>query len=159
MNISLLVPKGSNKKEKFKQEIAAAKNIKSKQVRESIIKGLNKILLNYEDGKAFYWINDEFFSFDYNGDAFLYLCGKEISVPTVDKTSYGFVVMDLRDCSMYELRGKKKVLLWRGTSNVPGKFKAGGQSSERFRRLREGEINLWYKKIAEKMKEYWLYKG
>ena len=156
MNISLLIPKGKHKKKSVELEIAAAKNIRSKETRDSITKGLKKILENYSDGKAFYWVNDKLEIFDYEGVDSIYHCGKDILVPDIQKRKYGFVVMDLSECSLYELIGKKTKLLWHDTSNVPGKMKKGGQSAERFSRERQNKINLWYKKIANKMKEYWL---
>jgi len=158
MNISLLIPKGKSKKKQIESELVVAKNIKSKKIRESIIEGLSKILQNYEDGKAFYWINNELQIFNYKGIDSFYECGKEIIVPEINNKIYGFVVMDLKECSLYELRGKKKVLLWHATSNVPKKQGSGGQSAKRFERNRQIAINLWFKDIADKMKENWLYK-
>jgi len=159
MNISLLIPKGKDKKKSIESELAVARNIKSKKTRDSIVKGLSKILENYSDGKAFYWINDELGIFDYDGVDSFYQCGKDITLPEKNNKIYGFVVMDLHECSLYELRGKKKVLLWHDTSDVPKKMGSGGQSAPRFARERQNKINLWYKQIAEKMKEHWLQIG
>lgn len=159
MNISLLIPKGKNKKKQIESELAVAKNIKSKKTRDSIITGLKKILDNYSDGKAFYWVDNELKIFDYKGIDSLYKCGKDVFVPEINNKIYGFVVMDLHECSLYELRGKKKVLLWHNISTVPKKQGSGGQSAKRFERNRQIAINKWFKLIAKKMKEYWLYIG
>jgi peptide chain release factor subunit 1 len=40
---------------------------------------------------------------------------------------------------------------------VPGKIRAGGQSAPRFARLREGAIKEHYKKVADYMKEQFLF--
>ena len=157
--ISLLIPKGKSKKKLIESELAVAKNIKSKATRDSITTGLKKILENYSDGKAFYWIENQLQIFDYYGIDSLYNCSKDIIVPEINNKVYGFVVMDLQECSLYELRGKKKVLLWHDTSNVPRKQDSGGQSAKRFQRNREIAINLWFKQIAYKMKKHWLYIG
>src|SRR3989344_1507102 len=55
----------------------------------------------------------------------------------VDHSAYGLVVLDKRDAMIALLRGKTIVPLQKTHSEVPGKFKAGGQSAARFARLRE----------------------
>jgi len=70
-----------------------------------------------------------------------------------DHNVYGLVVFDRRDAVIALLKGKTIVPLQKTHSEVPGKFKAGGQSAPRFARLREGAIKEHFKKIAEYMKE------
>ncbi len=69
---------------------------------------------------------------------------------------YGLVVMDRRDANLALLKGKTIIPLQKTHSEVPGKFKAGGQSAARFARIREGAILDHYKKIAEYMKNQFL---
>ena len=64
---------------------------------------------------------------------------------------YGLVVMDRRDANLALLKGKTIIHLQKTHSEVPGKFKAGGQSAARFARIREGAVKDHYKKIAEYM--------
>ena len=71
----------------------------------------------------------------------------------VEHNVYGLVVLDRRDANIALLKGKTIVPLKKTHSEVPGKFKAGGQSAQRFARLREGAIKDHFKKIAEYMKE------
>lgn len=69
---------------------------------------------------------------------------------------YGLVVMDRRDANLALLKGKTIIPLQKTHSEVPGKFKAGGQSAARFARIREGAILDHYKKIADYMKDQFL---
>jgi len=74
----------------------------------------------------------------------------------VEHQVYGLVVLDRRDATIALLKGKTIIPLKTTHSEVPGKFKAGGQSAARFARLREGAIKEHFKKIADYMKEQFL---
>jgi len=65
-------------------------------------------------------------------------------------------VMDRRDANIALLKGKTIIPLVKTHSQVPGKFKAGGQSAARFARIREGAAKDHYKKVAEYMKNQFL---
>ncbi|HIH05234.1 TPA: peptide chain release factor 1 [Candidatus Woesearchaeota archaeon] len=69
------------------------------------------------------------------------------------KEVYGLVVIDRRDAIIALLKGKTIIPLLKTHSEVPGKFKAGGQSAARFSRQREGAARDHYRKVAEYMKE------
>ncbi len=71
----------------------------------------------------------------------------------VDHNAFGLVVLDRRDAVIALLKGKTIVPLKKTHSEVPGKFKAGGQSAQRFARLREGAYKDHFKKIADHMKD------
>ena len=72
------------------------------------------------------------------------------------KEVYGLVVMDRRDANIALLKGKTIIPIVKTHSEVPGKFKAGGQSAARFSRLIEGAAKDHYKKVAEYMKDTFL---
>ena len=74
------------------------------------------------------------------------------------KETYGMVVMDRRDATVALLKGKTIIPMVKTHSEVPGKTRAGGQSSQRFERLREGAKKGHYKKVADYMKEQFLEK-
>ena len=74
----------------------------------------------------------------------------------VEKEVYGLVVLDRRDANLALLKGKTIIPLKKTHSEVPGKTRAGGQSSQRFARIREGAYKDHFKKIAEYMKEQFL---
>ena len=91
----------------------------------------------------------------------IYRCDKEFVLEPLDqilehKEIYGLVVMDRRDANIAYLKGKTIVPLVKTHSEVPGKFKAGGQSAARFSRIREGAAKDHFKKIAEYIKEQFL---
>jgi len=91
----------------------------------------------------------------------LYRCDKEFVTEPLedmieDKNAYGLVVMDRRDAIIALLKGKRIVPLLKTHSEVPGKFRAGGQSAQRFARLREGAAKDHYRKVGEYMKEKFL---
>ena len=93
----------------------------------------------------------------------IYRCDKEFVLEHLiemcdDKDIYGLVVMDRRDGNVALLKGKTIVPLTSASSNVPGKTRAGGQSAQRFERLREGAAKDFYYKIGELMKEQFLEK-
>lgn len=88
----------------------------------------------------------------------IYRCDKEFVLNILEdmldiKEMYGLVVIDRRDANIAVLKGKTIVPLVKTHSEVPGKFKAGGQSAARFSRLRDGAAKDHYRKVAEYMKE------
>ena len=64
------------------------------------------------------------------------------------KEVYGLIVMDRREATIGILKGPRIDVLTSEDSVVPGKFKAGGQSAQRFHRLIEGLALAFYKKVA-----------
>ena len=65
-----------------------------------------------------------------------------------EKEVYGLIVMDRREATIGLLRGTQIQVLHSMSSGVPGKFKAGGQSSQRFERLIEGMALEFYKRVS-----------
>jgi len=91
----------------------------------------------------------------------IYRCDKQFVLEPLDdmlehKEIYGLVVIDRRDANIAILKGKTIIPLVKTHSQVPGKFRAGGQSAQRFARLREGAAKDHYKKVAEYVKEQFL---
>lgn len=91
----------------------------------------------------------------------VYRCDKQFVLePLLEmcniKEVYGLMVLDRRDANIALLRGKKIINLLKTHSEVPGKFKAGGQSALRFERQRELAAKEHFKKIAEHAKEQFL---
>ncbi|MFT4303138.1 MAG: peptide chain release factor aRF-1 [Candidatus Woesearchaeota archaeon] len=89
----------------------------------------------------------------------LYRCDKQFVLePLIELTEvkevFGLVVMDRRECSIAFLKGKTIIPLANETSNVPGKTRAGGQSSARYMRLREDAAKDFYKEVARMIKDH-----
>lgn len=74
----------------------------------------------------------------------------------VEHNVYGLVVLDRRDATLAILRGKTIIPIKKTHSEVPGKTRAGGQSSQRYARIREGAYKDHFKKISDYMKEEFL---
>ncbi|MBW2984139.1 peptide chain release factor aRF-1 [Candidatus Woesearchaeota archaeon] len=91
----------------------------------------------------------------------IYRCDKEFVLDLLRamlevKEAYGLVVIDRRDANIALLRGKTIIPLTKTHSEVPGKFRAGGQSAQRFHRIIEGAAKDHYRKVADYMKEQFL---
>ena len=91
----------------------------------------------------------------------IYRCDKSFQLDLLRdmmdvKEVYGLVVMDRRDAMIAFLKGKSIIPITKTHSEVPGKTRAGGQSSQRFERLRDGAKKDHYKKVAEHMKNEFL---
>ncbi len=72
------------------------------------------------------------------------------------KHVYGLVVMDRREASIGFLKGPRIEMTSHLTSGVPGKFRAGGQSAQRFDRLIEGMALEFYRRVADRCKDEFL---
>jgi peptide chain release factor subunit 1 len=70
-----------------------------------------------------------------------------------DKGLYGLVVLDRREANVGWLRGKRVEPVKSTTSLVPGKQRKGGQSAQRFARLRLEAIDNFYQEVAEMANE------
>jgi len=66
-----------------------------------------------------------------------------------DKGLFGLVVLDRREATVGWLKGKRIEAVKSATSLVPGKQRKGGQSAQRFARLRLEAIDNFYQEVAE----------
>jgi len=66
-----------------------------------------------------------------------------------DKGLYGLIVLDRREANVGWLRGKRVEPVKSASSLVPGKQRKGGQSAQRFARLRLEAIDNFYQEVAE----------
>ncbi|HKL29670.1 MAG TPA: peptide chain release factor aRF-1, partial [Natrialbaceae archaeon] len=65
-----------------------------------------------------------------------------------DKGLYGLIVLDRREANVGWLKGKRVEPVKSTTSLVPGKQRKGGQSAQRFARLRLEAIDNFYQEVA-----------
>ncbi|MBU0667442.1 MAG: peptide chain release factor aRF-1 [Nanoarchaeota archaeon] len=161
------------------QEQGTASNIKSKGTRDNVITALEKMMQHLKlfpftppHGLAIFSGNiaeregqQEFKVWSIEPpialNQRLYRCDKEFVLDPLrelldTKEIYGMIVMDRREGTIAILKGKVIIPLLTRHSNVPGKFKAGGQSAQRFARLREGAAKDFYKRLADYVKEQFL---
>lgn len=177
--VSVYIPEGYdiNKiSNHIAEEQGTASNIKSKQTRDNVISALEKIIqhlklfkTNPPHGLAIFAGNvaEREGQQDYRVWSIeppiplrqrLYRCDKEFVLEPlrdmlVDDEAYALVVMDRREANIAVLKGKTIVPLVSTESMVPGKFKAGGQSSARFARNREIAAKEFYQKIGGMIKD------
>jgi peptide chain release factor subunit 1 len=155
------------------QEHSEASNIKSKQTRTAVQDALTSIKdrLRYydtyppENGMVIFSG-----AFDTGGgqtdmvtrvlesppepvESFRYHCDSEFLTEPLeymleDKGLYGLIVLDRREANVGWLRGKRVEAVKSTTSLVPGKQRKGGQSAQRFARLRLEAIDNFYQEVA-----------
>ena len=87
-------------------------------------------------------------------ESFRYHCDSEFLLEPLeemlaDKGLFGLVVLDRREANVGWLRGKRVEPVKSASSLVPGKQRKGGQSAQRFARLRLEAIDNFYQEVAE----------
>lgn len=84
---------------------------------------------------------------------YLYRCDSRFHVePLLDmlkeKETFGIILIDGTGATFATLKGKRLEIEKAITSGLSSKHRAGGQSARRFERLREMEVNEYYKRAA-----------
>ncbi len=173
--VTVYVPVGANIHEisnQLRNEQSTAENIKSKPVRKNVTSALDKILRqlqNYkktpELGVALFagnvsekegttdiqlWVVDPPEEIKVK----MYWCDQNFVLEPLEdmvkeKQIYGIICLDKSEADIAFLKGKKLEPVVHFDSIVPGKTRAGGQSSQRFSRVREGMLNDWLKQVGE----------
>ncbi|MFW6376543.1 MAG: peptide chain release factor aRF-1, partial [archaeon] len=87
-------------------------------------------------------------------ESFRYHCDSDfltepLEAMLADKGLYGLIVLDRREANVGWLKGKRVEPVKSTTSLVPGKQRKGGQSAQRFARLRLEAIDNFYQEVAE----------
>ncbi len=88
----------------------------------------------------------------------LYRCDQIFIVDTLKEMLeaqeiYGLLVIDRQEATIGILEGKQIKLITHMTSGVPGKVRAGGQSSQRFHRITEGLAKEFFRRVSGEMKK------
>lgn len=86
--------------------------------------------------------------------SFIYHCDSEFLTEPIeemlgDKGLFGLIVLDRRESNVGWLKGKRVEPVKSASSLVPGKQRKGGQSAQRFHRLRLEAIDNFYQEVAE----------
>lgn len=177
--VTVLIPAGQNLNVVQKQleaEKSTAANIKSKQTRTNVIDALDTIIRKLkefkktpENGLAIYCgnVSDKEGTQDIQLwvieppkplNTRIYRCDQVfVTEPLKEMTDveevYGLLVIDRQQATIGLLEGKQIKVIRELTSGVPGKVRAGGQSSQRFHRITEGLAKEFFRRVAEAMKE------
>ncbi|WP_336036051.1 peptide chain release factor aRF-1 [Halobacterium yunchengense] len=156
------------------QEHSEASNIKSKQTRTNVQDALKSIKdrLRYYDtyppdngmvifsgavdagGGQTDMVTEVLESPPQPVESFRYHCDAEFLTEPLeemlgDKGLYGLIVLDRREANVGWLKGKRIEAVKSASSLVPGKQRKGGQSAQRFARLRLEAIDNFYQEVAE----------
>ena len=176
--ISLYIPPNADRSSVTKQltdEISQSSNIKSQQTRKNVQAALRR-LTNYLRQIDFKLPETGLVLFSGNvsenpakNDVVLltitppkplttklYWCDSEFHTTPLEDMAltdevYGLVTIDKREATVAILTGKSYRIILHETSGVPGKTRAGGQSSVRFERLREKAAQDFYRRVGERM--------
>ncbi len=155
------------------QEHSEASNIKSKQTRTAVQDALTSIKdrLRYYDtfppekgmvifsgavdsgGGQTEMVTEVLESPPQPIESFRYHCDSDFLTEPLaemmgDKGLYGLIVLDRREANVGWLKGKRVEAVKSASSLVPGKQRKGGQSAQRFARLRLEAIDNFYQKVA-----------
>ncbi len=177
--VTVLIPAGTNIHQVSTQltsEAGTAENIKSKQTRTAVVTALETIireLKNYKqtpkNGLALFCgnVSEKEGGQDVQIWAYeppkslnvrMYRCDKTFVLEPLQEMLevsevYGLLAIDRQQATIGVLEGKQIKLLRTLTSGVPGKVRAGGQSSQRYHRVTEGLAKEFFRRVAEAMKE------
>ncbi len=171
--VTVMIPPGyelSKIMNQLAQEKGTASNIKSKKTRLNVMDALEKIMQRLalfkstpETGLALFcgnvgnendeWVLESIIPPEPLNTR-VYRCAQTFFLEPLEemlvpKDVYGLVVIDRGGASIGLLKGKNIQVLKTAKSLIPGKFRAGGQSAQRFERVREGMAKDYYKGIAE----------
>jgi len=155
------------------QEHSEASNIKSKQTRTNVQDALTSIKdrLRYydtfppENGMVLFsgaidtgggqtkMVTETLENPPQPVESFRYHCDSEFLTEPLehmlaDKGLYGLIVLDRREANVGWLKGKRVEPVKSASSLVPGKQRKGGQSAQRFARLRLEAIDNFYQEVA-----------
>ncbi|MBI4895995.1 MAG: peptide chain release factor 1 [Candidatus Aenigmarchaeota archaeon] len=173
--VTVYIPAGYSIHEvagQLRNEQGTAENIKSKPVRKNVVSALDKIIRHLglytrppANGLALFCGNIsekegvtdiELWTVEPPEPlkTKMYWCDQKFVLEPLEemiaeKEVYGIILLDKNEANIAFLRGKKIISVSHFESIVPGKTRAGGQSSMRFSRVREGLLNDWLKKIGE----------
>jgi peptide chain release factor subunit 1 len=177
--VSVMIPAGFNIHSVTKQleaEKSTASNIKSKQTRSAVIDSLDRIIRELktykktpERGLALFSgnVSENPGTLDINLWAIeppkplnvrMYRCDQTfVTEPLKEMLQteevYALLTIDRQAATLGLLEGKRIKILRKLTSGVPGKIRAGGQSSQRFHRITEGLAKEFFRRVANEMKE------
>lgn len=156
----------------LRSEQSTAENIKSKPVRKNVVTALEKIMRHLQlykhtpaNGLALFCGNAsekegapsiELWAIEPPEPVKvkMYWCDQKFVLDPLneqveEREVYGIICLDRSEADIALLVGKKIEPYLHFESIVPGKTRAGGQSSARFARIREGLLNDWLKQVGE----------
>jgi len=180
--VTVLIPAGTNifqVSNQLSAEASTAENIKSKQTRTAVVTALEMIIRKLKEykqtpknGLALYCgnVSEKEGGQDIQIWAYeppkplnvrIYRCDKVFVIEPLKEMLeveevFGLLVIDRQGATIGVLEGKQIKVIRTLTSGVPGKVRAGGQSSQRYHRVTEGLAKEFFRRVADAMKEiFW----
>lgn len=177
--VTVLIPANTNIYQVANQlsaEASTAENIKSKQTRTAVVTALETIIRKLKEfkqtppnGLAIFCgnVSEKEGGQDIKIWAYeppkplnvrIYRCDKEFVIEPLKQMLdveevYGLLAIDRQEATIGVLEGKQIKIIRNLTSGVPGKVRAGGQSSQRYHRITEGLAKEFFRRVADSMKE------
>jgi peptide chain release factor subunit 1 len=146
----------------LKQEKSTSKNIKSDATRHAVQDNLETAIQilrqNKSGGFALFVGRDRRYLVQCDTIPWYYRCDKVFITSLLqieDKDLVGCIAMDVSECAFGYLSNGVQFIK-SIESGIQSKHRAGGQSSQRFKHLREEAKHNWFKRIAEYAREYFL---
>jgi len=156
----------------LKEEQGTSSNIKDKRTRENVKNSLERMIRHLrlfkktpENGLAVFsgnisekesQINIEVFSIEPPEPirTRLYRCDQTFVTKIIEemmdhRETYGLIAIDRREGTLGLLKGSSVIEISNHTSDVPGKTTKGGQSQQRYARLREEAAHRFFQRVAE----------
>jgi peptide chain release factor subunit 1 len=161
----------------LRQEYGTASNIKSRTTRKNVLEALEKVTQRLKLFKAPPPNGLVIFcgAIPQNGagteqmelyvieppepiNIYLYRCDDHFHLEPLfevlkEKETYGIIVIDASEAAVATLKGRRMEILGEYTSGVGGKHRTGGQSARRFERIREMEINNYFRRVGAHINE------
>ncbi|MEM0010177.1 MAG: peptide chain release factor aRF-1 [Candidatus Bathyarchaeia archaeon] len=92
---------------------------------------------------------------------YLYRCDSRFHIEHLkelikEKETYGVILVDSSEATFATIKGRRLEIVEEITSGIPGKHRAGGQSARRFERIREMQVQEFFKRIGSHANEIFL---
>lgn len=173
--ISLYIPPGRQLSEVIgvlRQEYSTASNIKSRTTRHNVQDAIERVIQRLklvgrtpptglvvfcgaipQDGPGTERMETYVIIPPEPIDIYLYRCDSRFHLEPLfdlvrEKETYGIMVINGSGATYATLKGKRLEIVKSITSGISGKHRAGGQSARRFERLREVEVNEYFKRAG-----------
>lgn len=173
--VSLYVPyeiKISDVMNNLRQELGTASNIKSKSTRKNVQDAIEKVMQRLrlfhippqnglaifsgaipQNGPGSERIETYVIEPPEPTPIYYYRCDSRFHIEPLqemlrEKDTYGIILIDGNNTTIATLRGRNLKIEDELASGLPGKHGRGGQSQRRFERLRETQVNEYYKRVA-----------
>lgn len=178
--ITLYIPPGRRIHEvmaNLREEYGTASNIKSRTTRKSVLDAIERVMQRLklfketppnglvifcgaipQNGPGTERMETYVFEPPEPINVYYYRCDSRFHTEPLlellkEKDVYGIIVIDSSQAVVATLEGRRLEILKEFTSGIGGKHRAGGQSARRFERIREQELNDYFRRVGSHVNE------